>query len=80
MDRSFFKKIIDFSVSFCVLLIIVWFLAIVALWLYFANKGAGIFFTQEHPGKYAKIFKDIKFKTMTDERDVNGNFFQTKDA
>lgn len=73
MYRSFFKRVIDFSVSFCVLLIIVWFLAIVALWLYFANRGAGVFFTQERPGRNAKIFKVIKFKTMTDERDTDGN-------
>lgn len=73
MYRSFFKRVIDFSVSFCVLLLIVWFLAIVAFWLYFANKGAGVFFTQERPGKDAKIFKIIKFKTMTDERDSGGN-------
>ena len=43
------------------------------MWLYFANKGTGVFFTQERPGKRGKIFKVIKFKTMTDERDGNGN-------
>ena len=45
---------------------------IVAVWLLFANKGAGAFFYQERPGKDAKIFKVIKFKTMTDERDADG--------
>ena len=56
-----------------VLIIISPILLIVALWLHFANKGAGAFFFQERPGKDAKIFKVIKFKTMTDERDVGGN-------
>lgn len=46
---------------------------VVTIWLYFANKGSGVFFTQERPGKDARIFKVIKFKTMTDERDVMGN-------
>ncbi|MCR5152246.1 MAG: sugar transferase [Prevotella sp.] len=48
-------------------------LIVVTIWLHFANKGAGAFFTQERPGKDAKIFKVVKFKTMTDERDENGN-------
>lgn len=73
MYRCFFKRVIDFSVAFCGLLFIGWLLAVIALWLYFANKGAGVFFTQERPGKDAKIFKIIKFKTMTDERDSGGN-------
>ena len=46
---------------------------IITIWLHFANKGAGAFFTQERPGKDGKIFKVIKYKTMTDERDENGN-------
>lgn len=46
---------------------------IITIWLHFANKGAGAFFTQERPGKDAKIFKVIKFKSMTDERDAQGN-------
>ncbi len=50
-----------------------WFLLLVALFLHFANKGAGAFFCQERPGKDAKIFRIIKFKTMTDERDQDGN-------
>ena len=55
------------------LLLIGWFLMIIALWLHFANKGAGAFFLQERPGKDGKIFKVIKFKTMTDERDTEEN-------
>ena len=47
-------------------------LLVVTIWLHFANKGAGAFFFQERPGKNAKIFKVIKFKTMTDERDADG--------
>ena len=71
--KHFFKRLLDFVISLVALLLIGWFLIIVALWLHFANKGAGAFFTQDRPGKDAKIFKVIKFKTMTDERDVDGN-------
>ena len=73
MYRRYFKRIIDFFVAFLALLLIGWFLIIVAIWLHFANKGAGAFFLQERPGKGEKIFKVIKFKTMTDERDAEGN-------
>lgn len=48
-------------------------LVVVTVWLHFANKGAGAFFLQERPGRNEKIFKVIKFKTMTDERDKDGN-------
>lgn len=72
MYKHFFKRILDFLISLLALLLIGWFLIIVTIWLHFANKGAGAFFTQERPGKNAKIFKVIKFKTMTDERDENG--------
>lgn len=72
MYKDFFKRLIDFSIAFVVLLIISPILLIITLWLYFANKGAGAFFLQERPGKNARIFKVIKFKTMTDERDVEG--------
>ena len=48
-------------------------LLLIALWLHFVNKGAGVFFLQERPGKHGKIFRVIKFKTMTDERDAEGN-------
>ncbi len=73
MYKHFFKRILDFSIALIALLLIWWLLAIVAIWLHFANKGAGVFFTQERPGKDGKIFRVIKFKTMTDERDVEGN-------
>lgn len=72
MYKHFFKRVFDFLISFVVLLLIGWFLIIVAVWLHFANKGAGAFFFQERPGKDAKIFKVIKFKTMTDEKDADG--------
>lgn len=68
----FFKRLIDFIIVFCVLAIIWPILLVIAIFLCVANKGAGIFFTQDRPGKDAKIFKVIKFKTMTDERDANG--------
>ena len=70
--RDFFKRFFDFWISLVVIVLIGWFLLLVAIWLYFANKGAGVFFTQERPGKDGKIFKVIKFKTMTDERDKYG--------
>ena len=73
MYKYFFKRVFDFCISLVVLLLIGWFLIIIAIWLHFANKGAGAFFLQERPGKDAKIFKVIKFKTMTDERDAEGN-------
>ena len=73
MYKHFFKRLFDFLISLIALLLIGWFLVIVSIWLHFANKGAGAFFTQDRPGKDAKIFKVIKFKTMTDERDAEGN-------
>ena len=73
MYKHFFKRVIDFTIVFIALLIIWPILLIITIWLHFANKGAGAFFTQERPGKDGKIFKVIKFKTMTDERDENGN-------
>lgn len=73
MYKHFFKRVIDFVISLIALLLIGWFLIIIAIWLHFANKGAGAFFFQERPGKNAKVFKVIKFKTMTDERDAEGN-------
>ena len=72
MYKNFFKRIIDFTIVFIALLILWPFLLIITIWLHFANKGAGAFFTQERPGKNGKIFKVIKFKSMTDERDENG--------
>lgn len=73
MYKCFFKRFLDFIIVLIALLIIWPFLLIIAIWLHFANKGAGAFFFQERPGKNGKIFKVIKFKTMTDERDANGN-------
>lgn len=73
MYKHFFKRVFDFCISLVALLLIGWLLIIIAIWLHFANKGAGVFFTQNRPGKDGKIFKVIKFKTMTDERDADGN-------
>ena len=73
MYKHFFKRFFDFIIVFMVLLCIWWIIAIIAIWLHFANKGAGAFFTQERPGKDEKLFKVIKFKSMTDERDASGN-------
>ena len=73
MYKNCFKRLLGFIISLLALLLIGWFLIIIAIWLHFANKGAGAFFFQERPGKDAKIFKVIKFKTMTDEMDAEGN-------
>lgn len=72
MYKHFFKRLIDFTIVLCALLVIWPILLVITIWLHFANKGAGVFFTQERPGKNGKIFKVIKFKSMTDERDANG--------
>ena len=73
MYKHFFKRLLDFWISLIVLIIISPILLLVTIWLHFANKGAGALFYQERPGKDGRIFKVIKFKTMTDERDVEGN-------
>ena len=73
MYKHFFKRFFDFILALLALLLIGWFLIIVMIILHFANKGAGAFFYQERPGKDEKIFKVIKFKSMTDEKDENGN-------
>lgn len=72
MYKNYFKRLFDFLISLVLLLLIGWLLIIVTIWLHFANKGAGAFFTQERPGKYGKIFRVIKFKTMTDGLDESG--------
>ena len=72
MYKHFFKRVLDFLIALVALLLIGWFLIIIAIWLHFANKGAGAFFFQERPGKDEKIFKVIKFKTMTDEKGADG--------
>jgi len=79
MYKHFFKRVLDFLISLIALLLIGWLLIIIAIWLHFANKGAGAFFFQERPGKGERIFKIIKFKTMTDERDAEGNLLPDKD-
>lgn len=79
MYKHFFKRVLDLLISSIALLCIGWFILLVAIFLHFANKGAGAFFFQERPGKDEKIFKIIKFKTMTDERDVDGNLLPDKD-
>lgn len=73
MYKHFFKRFFDFWIALIGLICISPILLIITIWLHFANKGAGAFFFQERPGKNAKIFKVIKFKTMTDERDTEGN-------
>ena len=73
MYKRFFKRIIDFSVALVALIVLSPLLLIVTVWLHFANKGAGAFFLQERPGLHSKVFRIIKFKTMTDERDADGN-------
>lgn len=79
MYKHFFKRLFDFTIALIALLCIGWFLIIIAIWLHFANKGAGAFFYQERPGKDEKIFKVIKFKSMTDERDAEGKLLPDKD-
>ncbi len=73
MYKRFFKRFLDFWIALIGLICISPLLLVVTIWLHFANKGAGAFFLQDRPGKDAKIFKIIKFKTMTDERDADGN-------
>ena len=79
MYRKFFKRFLDISVSLTALLLLGWLIVLFILLLHFANKGAGVFFLQPRPGKDAKILKVIKFKTMTDERDGNGNLLPDAD-
>lgn len=79
MYAHFFKRVFDFTIALVALLLIGWFLVLVAIWLHFANKGAGALFYQERPGLHGKIFKVIKFKTMTDERDAEGKLLPDAD-
>ena len=78
MYKHFLKRGLDFILVLCVLLVIWPILLVITVWLHFANKGAGAFFTQERPGKDEKIFKVIKFKSMTDERDEQGRLLPDK--
>lgn len=73
MYKHCFKRVFDFVISLVAIICISPILLVVTIWLHYANKGAGAFFFQERPGKKARIFKVIKFKTMTDERDAEGN-------
>ena len=73
MYKSFLKRLLDFCIVFTALLIIWPFLLVIYIWLTIANKGAGAIFYQERPGLHGKIFKVMKFKSMTDERDADGN-------
>ena len=79
MYKHFFKRVFDFAISLIALICISPLLLIIIIWLHFANKGAGAFFTQERPGKNGKIFKVIKFKSMTDEKDANGKLLPDKE-
>ena len=79
MYKNFFKRMIDFILVFCALAMIWPILLLINVWLHFANKGAGAFFLQERPAKNGKIFKVIKFKTMTDERGADGNLLPDAD-
>ena len=73
MYKFFLKRFLDFWIALIALICISPILLVVTIWLHFANKGAGAFFFQERPGKDGKIFKIVKYKTMTDERDAEGN-------
>jgi len=79
MYKHFFKRFLDFFISFIALILLSPFLIIVIIWLHFANKDAGAFFLQQRPGKNGKIFKVIKFKTMNDKRDAKGNLLPDAD-
>ena len=79
MYKKCFKRVIDFTIVLMALLVIWPFLLIIYIWLTIANKGAGAIFYQDRPGKGGKIFKVMKFKTMTDERDAEGNLLPDAD-
>ena len=79
MYKDFWKRVIDFILSLLTLAILWPILLVITIWLHFANKGARAFFLQERPGKNGKIFKVVKFKTMTDERDAEGNLLPDAD-
>ena len=77
--REYIKRVLDFVSALLLLILLSPLLLVVTIWLHFANKGAGAFFTQERPGKDEKIFKLYKFKSMTDERDAEGNLLPDAD-
>ena len=72
MYKRFFKRLLGLLISGLALLLIGWLIILIAIGLHFANRGAGAFFLQQRPGKDGKLFKVIKFKTMTDERGPDG--------
>ena len=77
--RDYIKRVLDFVFALLLLILLSPLLLVVTIWLHFANKGAGAFFTQERPGKDEKIFRLYKFKSMTDERDAEGNLLPDAD-
>lgn len=77
--REYIKRVLDFVFALLLLILLSPLLLVVTIWLHFANKGAGAFFTQERPGKDEKIFRLYKFKSMTDERDAEGNLLPDAD-
>ena len=79
MYAHFIKRFIDFSIALLFMLLFGWFLLIIAIWLHFANKGAGAFFFQERPGKDGRMFRICKFKSMTDERDAGGKLLPDRE-
>ena len=72
MYKNCLKRVFDFTLALIAILCLSPLLIVVTICLHFANKGAGAFFTQERPGKDEKIFRVVKFKSMTDERDADG--------
>lgn len=79
MYKNYLKRVFDFSIALFAIVIASPLMITVAVWLHFSNKGAGAFFLQERPGRYGKIFKVVKYKTMTDEKDSNGNLLPDED-
>lgn len=67
------KRVLGFTIAATALILLSPVLIVVTVWLHFANRGAGAFFLQERPGLHGRVFRIIKFKTMTDERDADGN-------
>lgn len=79
MYKNFIKRLLDFCIALTALLCLSPLLLLTVLLLAVANEGAGVFFTQERPGKGERLFRLIKFKTMNDKRDKNGNLLPDKD-
>lgn len=78
MVYVYMKRLTDISISLIALCVLSPLLIVLSVFLYFANKGAGVYFTQTRPSKNARLFKIIKFKTMTDERDADGKLLHDK--